>query len=823
MAAKIKEGMTGGQVADIIEQNFENLENKFQQLSDQFDHTKEDINRTLDEYQSQVDDAYGSIAVQVDEEDTTTDRGKIKFKDRAYEPDKFSGKGYKILRKNIVCNTEAGESKNILTQDMINEPNTVYEIRYDFDLNGETINIPEGCTLKFSEGSLKYGSINFNNNYIKGNDGCFIEIAATGNILNKDFYIDWFTVNNYTSIFQLAGNSNLNNFILGDKTYYLDNHIDFNYNFNIIGSPNGNTIIKIDGDCKVEYDPYQAEGISSVITYKSNIGSVLINNVNFIVDAESKGFVENTNPTGSRDYIFLYIENPEKLIIENCSYLFNTTGEYPAVFIKTYARNLVCKNTSVINKSTSHAGYCVGFNYGTQGNDNSKCVIDNCYFENYAGDETISFFRSISSKHIIHYIDITNTKIIRHVNSGRGSSCINAPLTANEEENEVNTTTLINITNCDFEVIGDKIDDKRCVYIDVRYTDSVNLTSYQGYASVVCNNCSFNGGYGYGWFGVFTTLNEFPIYWNFNNCTINTNNANILITSCQKAIFNNCNINITNLYKSSDDYPRYFIGNLLFNKCDVTGLEYPIFYRFLGNLYINNSKIQQNNDRNLAICYILNRETTITDLQNLNLVINNTTINDLQINDINSANIKYGITNGDNISSIGYTFNKAFPTESKPIKIWSKESFTAFANGKRYTATLESTTNTYEISIYGMFKNAVLPVYLIDSNNVVTVNYILTDRTEVRRIFYSGVSNNFPKDIVDENFIYYNLDTDEFNIWSQNTWKSLDGYNYNIQRTGDTEERPTGVKKGFQYFDTTLNKPIWWTGTKWVDATGADV
>ena len=28
---------------------------------------------------------------------------------------------------------------------------------------------------------------------------------------------------------------------------------------------------------------------------------------------------------------------------------------------------------------------------------------------------------------------------------------------------------------------------------------------------------------------------------------------------------------------------------------------------------------------------------------------------------------------------------------------------------------------------------------------------------------------------------------------------------------------------GFQYFDTTIDKPIWWTGTKWVDATGADV
>lgn len=163
MAAKIKEGMTGGQVADIIEQNFENLEDKFQQLSDQFDHTKEDLQRTLDEYQEQVDDAYGSLITKTDEEDTTTDKGKIKLKDRAYDPDNFSGKGYKILRKNIVCNTETKEAKNILTQDMINEANTVYEIRYDFDLNGQEITIPNNCVLKFNGGSLRNGLINGNN------------------------------------------------------------------------------------------------------------------------------------------------------------------------------------------------------------------------------------------------------------------------------------------------------------------------------------------------------------------------------------------------------------------------------------------------------------------------------------------------------------------------------------------------------------------------------------------------------------------------------------------------------------------------------------
>lgn len=43
-------------------------------------------------------------------------------------------------------------------------------------------------------------------------------------------------------------------------------------------------------------------------------------------------------------------------------------------------------------------------------------------------------------------------------------------------------------------------------------------------------------------------------------------------------------------------------------------------------------------------------------------------------------------------------------------------------------------------------------------------------------------------------------------------------------KVGTTRERPTGyLTTGTTYFDTTLNKPIWWTGTKWVDSTGSDV
>lgn len=42
-------------------------------------------------------------------------------------------------------------------------------------------------------------------------------------------------------------------------------------------------------------------------------------------------------------------------------------------------------------------------------------------------------------------------------------------------------------------------------------------------------------------------------------------------------------------------------------------------------------------------------------------------------------------------------------------------------------------------------------------------------------------------------------------------------------KRGTTTNRPTIVNEGYEYYDTTLKKPIWWNGTAWVDATGAEV
>lgn len=52
--------------------------------------------------------------------------------------------------------------KSVLTQDMLNEENTRYIIRYAFDLNSKTITMPSGCELVFEGGIIENGTINLN-------------------------------------------------------------------------------------------------------------------------------------------------------------------------------------------------------------------------------------------------------------------------------------------------------------------------------------------------------------------------------------------------------------------------------------------------------------------------------------------------------------------------------------------------------------------------------------------------------------------------------------------------------------------------------------
>lgn len=141
----------------------------------------------------------GNVTNNADNEDLESDvdpetgKAVMRFKDRPYAPGTFRGKGYKILRQDIV--TEGRSNSNTLTQDMLSDSNTVYEIRYDFDLGGAEITIPEGCTLKFNGGSLANGFINFTGSYIIG-EGCIFRNIELNGSINNNLKISMFELGN---------------------------------------------------------------------------------------------------------------------------------------------------------------------------------------------------------------------------------------------------------------------------------------------------------------------------------------------------------------------------------------------------------------------------------------------------------------------------------------------------------------------------------------------------------------------------------------------------------------------------------------------------
>ena len=67
---------------------------------------------------------------------------------------KINNKFYPLLNNIYICTSDKQSTK--------------YIIKYDFDLNGKTINIPEDCTLVFNGGKLKNGIIKLNKTFIEG-------------------------------------------------------------------------------------------------------------------------------------------------------------------------------------------------------------------------------------------------------------------------------------------------------------------------------------------------------------------------------------------------------------------------------------------------------------------------------------------------------------------------------------------------------------------------------------------------------------------------------------------------------------------------------
>lgn len=102
------------------------------------------------------------------------------------------------------------QGKNTLAK-LFKNANKTYVILRDYDLNGDTLSMPEGCVLNFKGGKIQGGTIILNGTYLKGKKG-FHNIVLLGSCSNKVLSSDLFNL---------------------DRTGVIDNSVDVQSMFNI--------------------------------------------------------------------------------------------------------------------------------------------------------------------------------------------------------------------------------------------------------------------------------------------------------------------------------------------------------------------------------------------------------------------------------------------------------------------------------------------------------------------------------------------------------------------------------------------------------------
>lgn len=182
-------------------------------------------------------------SLQPDNEDIReTEANTLQFADR----DNVEGMGYKILRRNK-------SFKQQIDANLEGTANTIYEIRYDFDLDEEEVTIPENCVLKFEGGSLSNGSIEINNVEVSGTPILGVWIAGT--IKNEAVFQSWFdTIDRY--IYFVSNTSGYSELNLSPGIFYPTLRADIKVEHALTIHGNG---------CKLVYDYADTGGVTVLL------------------------------------------------------------------------------------------------------------------------------------------------------------------------------------------------------------------------------------------------------------------------------------------------------------------------------------------------------------------------------------------------------------------------------------------------------------------------------------------------------------------------------------------------------------------------------
>ena len=667
-----------------------------------------------------------------DDEDLTVDGINLKLKDREYDKDNFSGLGRIILRKNIM--TIDGQPKNILSQDMINKENTIYEIRYDFDLNGNEITIPEGCVLDFQGGKFINGSIKLSN-YSKlcGNPIFEYNIDSSLIHLYRDSYIS-------TPIYiEDSHNIEINN----TKIYFSGN-IE-NYKYTIGG-------ISIFGKDKACYNIFinNCELYRCRISFWGNVyNSSLINSELYDVettalDIETLYYKEPYNYPHNISIINNKFFNEKNY---NKDTLIWISGTRDLLFINNYIES--CKDAIML--------YCGDGNINLENIIFERNIIK---IKNYQRD---TLLLSITGKSFVYFSkDIIFGKNIKILNN----------VFVNLNDEYLNNSEYI----CDAIV---------CSFLSDIFISNNKII---GFSRGIVLRDTFKSD-----------------YHRMTNCIIKNNTIeNIYYRAIEFGS------PIESLIIDSNIFKNINIGHTTYeDKCVID-------LRKRRNIIIKNNIFKNDNLLN----FIINAQYAV------NCVITNNITNDIIIARRTTADYSSNIIQNEAVligkNKYFYDSNLSDPGSFKKddiINLYKPE---------------ELKTN---------YVNKIIKSYIITEEGSITTNIDTAINCEVGNNYFSANTSNSTircgMYLNIDNTIYKIIDIDYYeNKYYLNSTlhKTLINYTPSVKTPSFSPyeeietinkvygtERPLKANAGDYFFDLNIVKPIWYTGTRWVDATGADV
>ena len=715
-----------------------------------------------------------SITNLPDDEDIASVDNMLKLKDREANVANFQSKGYVILRKNL-CLVN-GVIKNILTQNMINKPNTIYEIRYDYDLHNATINLPQNCILKFCGGSLNNGKLNGNNSIIEASPirifGKDIEISGT--FVNSMNYAEWFDLDYEKTLLSFYGIDFIGNYIISKKItadtgthrIYLNFHpqskitVDStfvgDYLFDIKNSDLSDSATRSDFNGvsgQGEIDLSERCGLIS-FTASNKISNLVAKGTDFfnLTNVYHAGkSIDTINPTYDSNTVvntaIIKVVSSSKFTNVELHASRNSSANKPDCGILLQGNdNKLNRVTIVINT--------IGI-YGVKG----STYIQDCHIW---GAPQIAFY--IMGKHTINntygdwaicsfYFNIKNSKekianITNHYIIA--SNNVDTPWYQGKNMSIIKSNSPEMLSGQVSYFYGNASKAKLCVNdnneevtSDIRFQYIPNIN--KDFENLRLSNVLLNPDF---------TKDEFYIAIESNKFYSSNLTIDLILDRCIFDEFRYSRLT------GSGDY--YCLAHINKTNYECSGI-------FNMTAYINK-------ERNKIIIKVKGKYTKICI----------STIPEININSYNITKDIYDsyVNNLDDFINL-----PCIPLQSN------------FAN-------------LPEIN-----ENINIPFFINDINSYCTVHYPDKKLNSV----IPKISTDSYNDKVNIGFVAQKYG--KIVMWNGTNWVNLDGYSNDYLRKGTTNNRPSlkSEDEGFEYYDTTLKKKILWEGTKWVNLDGTDL